>query len=703
MVVVEDRQHDDYSCRLRDAYGFPVHPAYTDLHRRFTPIWAEEEAERTERWERWLQALRETDTANDPQTCPVGDDAEVLLRAALAQYTHGTFSNTSLGPFPVALLKQLRALVQMGVPMSRRAKFWSIFLNVSAIRVPGQYQTLVMEAELVNNGTLELKENEENWMPQIEKDLHRTFPDHPLMDRKGRAALRRILAAYSRRNPDVGYCQGLNFLGAAFLLLVPEEDAFWYMVAMAEDLLTGYFDAHMVSPQVDSQAFGHLLRAAAPRLAEHLESLHVDAPSATSAWFLVAFLNSLPIESCLRVWDVCFFERSPVVLFRVALALMDIYGPALLETDDSSEVYLLLQSLGPMSFDASGLIDTACIGYGYIKDAALKVLRDKYRPGVLKAIQNMFNTPNEAEGCFNVLEHPLPVTQSRSHCFCQQALLEESQGNADGIGKPSQAQLTEQQNERSLNPARRRTQSAIPLGEQERHGGHFTSHRVDLYAMSSFVPNFNAPSVAAAYRIASTRPHAGVNHRHQSLLSIRWKVDATSEDQPNCTQMTKGGGKKLASKKASMNGANAFVNGNTIDLGSLNAHPKPSCARGSTTGDPSLVHRVERRFTDGGALLLMTHPQNQEHDSIPEGVRGYRNQIDQLVRLRDHLLKEVDHAKQRESEAERETKDALDTAESLHKQVEKVQLRVKEKVCSSFDFILVIVVLGKNGGVGRSF
>ena len=46
-----------------------------------------------------------------------------------------------------------------------------------------------------------------NWKEQIEKDLHRTLPGHPIMDAGGRDALRRLLAAYAQRNPSVGYCQ----------------------------------------------------------------------------------------------------------------------------------------------------------------------------------------------------------------------------------------------------------------------------------------------------------------------------------------------------------------------------------------------------------------------------------------------------------------------------------------------------------------
>lgn len=39
------------------------------------------------------------------------------------------------------------------------------------------------------------------------QDIPRTFPGHPALDENGRDSLRRLLLAYARHNPSVGYCQ----------------------------------------------------------------------------------------------------------------------------------------------------------------------------------------------------------------------------------------------------------------------------------------------------------------------------------------------------------------------------------------------------------------------------------------------------------------------------------------------------------------
>jgi hypothetical protein len=61
------------------------------------------------------------------------------------------------------------------------------------------------------------------------QDLRRTFPDNVMFEsEEGISALRRVLVAYSWLNPEIGYCQSMNFISALFLLFMDEEDAFWY-------------------------------------------------------------------------------------------------------------------------------------------------------------------------------------------------------------------------------------------------------------------------------------------------------------------------------------------------------------------------------------------------------------------------------------------------------------------------------------------
>lgn len=75
------------------------------------------------------------------------------------------------------------------------------------------------------------------------------------------------------------------------------------------------------------------------------------------------------------------------MLFRTALALMELYGPALVTTKDAGDAVTLLQSLAGSTFDSSQLVLTACMGYQTVNEVKLLELRDKYRPEVIDAME----------------------------------------------------------------------------------------------------------------------------------------------------------------------------------------------------------------------------------------------------------------------------------------------------------------------------
>ncbi|KAK9810304.1 hypothetical protein WJX72_008307 [[Myrmecia] bisecta] len=369
---------------IRDAYGFEVKKDYLTLYHKYAPLWEKEEGERSQRWGTFLDLFGSSDedhAGGSAQHQAALDKLEGAL--SIWRLTDRQARDTETP----AWQQQLRSMVQAGVPMALRGRMWKIFLGLTGKKKEGVYDKLVTKA-LGKRQHRHQKRETGSKGPDIEKDLHRTFPGHPVMDGSGRNALRRILAAYSRRNASVGYCQGMNFVAGCLLLFMDEEDAFWCLTVIVEDLLPGYFSMAMVAPQVDQLVFKHMVDMRFPTLAQHLEDHGVNASSVSTQWFLCIFVNSLPLETCLRVWDMFFFESCASVLFRVALALVDIYSQALMATTDSVDAFSLLQNMAPMSYDSSRLIDVACIGFSSLSDTQLATLRAVYRTTVLAQFQD---------------------------------------------------------------------------------------------------------------------------------------------------------------------------------------------------------------------------------------------------------------------------------------------------------------------------
>ena len=94
--------------------------------------------------------------------------------------------------------KEFKALVLGGVPVIYRSKIWSECCGAYNLKTPGVYE------ELVNSDA------EPESMSQIELDLNRTMPSNVFFGGKGPGVqkLRRVLKAFSIRNPAIGYCQG---------------------------------------------------------------------------------------------------------------------------------------------------------------------------------------------------------------------------------------------------------------------------------------------------------------------------------------------------------------------------------------------------------------------------------------------------------------------------------------------------------------
>ncbi|XP_040589498.1 growth hormone-regulated TBC protein 1 isoform X2 [Mesocricetus auratus] len=173
-------------------------------------------------------------------------------------------------------------------------------------------------------------------------DLNRTFPDNVRFRKTAEPCLQKtlynVLLAYGLHNQGVGYCQGMNFI-AGYLILITknEEESFWLLDALVGRILPDYYSPAMLGLKTDQEVLAELVRMKLPAVAALMDDHGVLWTLLVSRWFICLFVDILPVETVLRIWD-CLFNEGSKIIFRVALTLIKQHQEFILEANSVPDI-----------------------------------------------------------------------------------------------------------------------------------------------------------------------------------------------------------------------------------------------------------------------------------------------------------------------------------------------------------------------------
>ncbi|KAL8854370.1 MAG: hypothetical protein Q9221_000857 [Calogaya cf. arnoldii] len=373
------------------------------LLKQLTELHDSLQRERTVKWNEFLRKVRaerrkqgEGSLSNDPRS--KASMPEITLSDGELIGVAGLGNKGKVGR---AKWKEFKQLVLAGIPVSYRAKIWAECSGASALRIPGYYDDLVN-----SNG----EHDDQTILAQIEMDIHRTLTDNVFF-RKGPGVtkLNEVLLAYSRRNPEVGYCQGMNLITASLLLIMPTaEDAFWIMTSIIENILPSqYYDRSLLASRADQKVLLSYIAEILPKLHAHFDALGIELEALTFQWFLSLFTDCLSAEALYRVWDVIFcFNDGSTFLFQVALALLKLNEGALLELDSPGAVYTYIgHEMTDHAISIDGLVGASEGLKGVVKRGEVEERRNR----VLEKGSRRGSMEIREDGTLSVRE-PRPVT-----------------------------------------------------------------------------------------------------------------------------------------------------------------------------------------------------------------------------------------------------------------------------------------------------
>ncbi|KAI9597472.1 rab-GTPase-TBC domain-containing protein [Syncephalis fuscata] len=321
-------------------------------------------------------------------------------------------------------LPEFQKLVKTGVPNQLRGEIWEVGCGSIYYRCsyPNRYRDILRE----NHTNVSMSTTE------IEKDLNRSLPEYPAYQSSdGIGRLRRVLTAYSWHNPELGYCQAMNIVASVLLIHMSEEQAFWALATLCEQICPGYYTTSMYGALLDQAIFEDLAKKDLPDLMRRLNARDIQISTLTLPWFLSLFINAMPLASVIRILDRLFIE-GPKILFHISLAILKVNSEKLRKARDDMEFNEIIKeyfsslntllhpnSTNPRLRSITGfdrLILVATQDFLHINDEVIVVLRKAQQSKVVHSIED-FTKRNVVRNLIDTARFSRPELDQIYDCY----------------------------------------------------------------------------------------------------------------------------------------------------------------------------------------------------------------------------------------------------------------------------------------------
>ena len=138
-----------------------------------------------------------------------------------------------------------------------------------------------------------------------------------------------------------------------------EEMAFWGLVAILETIMpSGYYNTDLLAARADQVIFQQLVESKLPYLAAYLKNHDIDLSLFSFNWFMTIFIDSLPMNSVIRLWDLFLLEGHKTLL-RFSLALVKLHEYSLMQHHDSVSIFNMFRQTARCFYDSKLIIKLA--------------------------------------------------------------------------------------------------------------------------------------------------------------------------------------------------------------------------------------------------------------------------------------------------------------------------------------------------------